>query len=386
MVERHLMFCSPCFQSSKEQEVSENSKRVKRNHAEKKSSAAKQEKCSSSPVKDPSRSTRHIKGAADQLLKTRDPKQPVYKPEECSEPKRELSDKHKTVRGKTLKKETSKPSNNAGAVAQRTEKTPKGGSDTTSAHRRKCKFKKLRVSLDSAEQKERTRKSSAGEPPRTEGEGWTLKTRGPSAAASASQDSASEKNIDLFMKMCQRHRDEKAKRSRCTEATSSSTIGTSSSSSTIGTASSSSKQKVSSSDAVKNVRTIPGTVPSMSHATVKSSVQEQICRHESPLRFKIPKKSRPTPVGRPGNDDAASSSNGNVEHGADQPSGSRSNAAQRGIQPAPRCSGATPGSAPEGQERSCSSHAITELRSDQVTKLYSFNLNESLCFHIYCFS
>ncbi|XP_056267197.1 transcriptional protein SWT1-like [Pseudoliparis swirei] len=342
--------------SSKEQEVSENYKRVTRNHAEKKSSAAKQEKCSSSTVKDPSQSTRHIKGAADQLLKTRDPKQSVYKPEECSKPKRELSDKHKTVRGKTLKKKTSKPSNNAGAVAQRTEKTPKGGSDTTSAHRRKSKFKKLRVSLDSAEQKERTRKSSAGEPPRTEGERWTLETRGPSAAASVSQDSSSEKKIDLFRKMCQRHRDEKAKRSRCTEVTSSSTTGT---------ASSSSKQKVSSSDAVKNVRTIPGTVPSMSRATVKSSVQEQICRRESPLRFKIPKKSRPTAVGRPGNDDAASSSNGNVEHGA-EPSGSRSNAAQRRVQPAPRCSGATPGSSPEGQERSCPSHAITELRSDQM--------------------
>ncbi|XP_034386297.1 transcriptional protein SWT1 isoform X2 [Cyclopterus lumpus] len=367
--------------SSKEQDVTENYKSGKRKQDVKKSCSAKPEKCAFSTVKDPSQSTRHIKNTVYRLSRTQATDlKPVYKQEECTKTKFESSDKHITVRCKTVKKETSKPSNNAGTVPQRTEKTFKGSTKKTTSHRSTSKFKKQRMSpsLVSAEQNEQ-RQNVLTRKCRAENERWTSKNREPNKSSSVSQDSSWKKKRDLFSKMCKRHRENEAERSLCTEAKTPSV-------STTEHSSTSSKQttSVSSSNVVKNVRTIPGNVPLMSYMTVKSSsVQEQICRGESHMPLQFP----PSPVDSTSDNNNASSSNGNLKHGT-EPSDSRpsrSNAMQRRVQQAPCCLDATPSSSSEGQDkRSFSSsqllvlsHTVTELWHDQMQVVEELHLARS---------
>ncbi|XP_054458761.1 transcriptional protein SWT1 [Anoplopoma fimbria] len=382
--------------SSKERDTMKNYKSGKKKQYvnSQESGAAKQEKCALPTGKDVSQSTRPIKRPVYRMSKTQSTDQkPAYKQEERTKPKHDISSKDITVsRCKTVEREPSKPSKNASTVPQRREKTSKGSTDKKSTQSSTSKLMKQQMSpsLVSAEQKEQRqdvlkKKCRAEEPPRTGNERHTVTTREPSKASSVSKDSSCEKRRELFKKMCQRHQENKAKRSPCTEAKTPS-VSTSKNSST------SSKQStsVNSSNVVKNVRTIPGNVTSMSYKTVKSSSAEvQIGYHPSllPIRFKISKKVQPRPVDCTRNNNGASVSNRNLKLGT-EPSdsgASRSKATQETVQRAPCCLDVTPSSSSEGQDkRSYSSgqppsmsHTVTEPWYDQMQVVEELHLARS---------
>ncbi|KAK9519576.1 hypothetical protein VZT92_022295 [Zoarces viviparus] len=282
--------------SSKEQDVSKDYKsgKTKQDVNSQESSAAKQEKCALPSVKDVSQITRLIKTPVYRRSKTQATDQkPVHKREECTKATREIS--------------------------------------------------------DSADQKEQKKKCRAEEPPRTGNKSNTVETREPSKA-SVSTDTSWEKRTELFKKMCQQHKENKAKRSSSTEAKTPSV-------STAKHSSTSSKQttSVSSSNVGKNVRTVSGSFTSMSFKTVKSSsVQEQICCPVSalPLQFKISKKIQPRPADSTGNNNGASSSNRDLKHETEAPDSgaSRSKAVQETVQQAHRCVVVTPSCSSGGQD------------------------------------
>ncbi|XP_068446097.1 transcriptional protein SWT1 isoform X2 [Clinocottus analis] len=345
--------------SSKKQDVTEKYRSGKRKQDVKESCAAKPENCALCSVHNVPKSTRHVKSALYRRLETQvtDPK-PVYKQEKCKI----------SGRGKTVQWGPSKPSNNAGTVPEKTEKTFKSSKDKTSSHRRTPKSKKQRMSpsLVSAEQKEQRqgvlkKKCRATKPPRTR----NVKTRDSSKASSLSQRSSLEKKRELLKKMCKRPQENQAKRRLCTEAK---TFLTTEDSST------SSKQTVSSSNVVENVETISGNVPLMSCKTVESSsVQQQICSHAPRvhLPFKIPKKVQPRPV------DCTCDNNGaNLDS---RRSGSK--AVQESVRQAPCCFDATPSSSPEGQDKisllPVTSHTLTEPWHDQTQVVEELHLARS---------
>ncbi|XP_028444283.1 transcriptional protein SWT1 isoform X2 [Perca flavescens] len=394
--------------ASKKRDVTKKCKHGKRKRDVKsqESCAAKPENCAFSTVKDVSQSTRQIKKPVYRLAKTQAADQkPVNKEEEStksksvlvpshwgkcsSKAKNDISGNKNTVSGnKTVKMGHLKSLNNAGAVPQRTDKT----SNKKSSQRTPSKRKKQQMSpsLVSAEQKEQRqdvldRECRAEEPSRTENDSDTIKTREPGKTSSASNDTSRQKRTELFEKMCQRHQKNKAKRSRCTEAKTSS-------SSTTKHSSTSAKQttSVSSSDVVKNVPSIPGNATSVSHKTAKlSSAQQQKCSIASPLppNFKIPKMVQPRPVGSTGRDDDASSTNRNLKHGTEiSASGaSRSNSKQETVQQAQSCLDVTPSCSSEGQDKRPSlsdqlpatSHTVTEPWYDQMQVVEELHLARS---------
>ncbi|XP_075944428.1 transcriptional protein SWT1 [Anarhichas minor] len=368
--------------SSKEQDVTKNYKSGKTKHDvnSQESSAAKLEKCALPSVKDVSQSTRLIKRPVYRRSKTQATDQkPVHKRDECTKPKREISGKDNAVsRCKTAESGPSKPSNDAGTVPQRTEKTSKGSTDQKSSHSSTSKLKKQRRSpiLVSADQKEQKKKCRAEEPPRTGNKSNAVETREPSKA-SGSTDTSWEKRTELFKKMCQRHQENKAKRSSCTDAKTVSTAKHSSTSSKHTTSVSSS-----------NVRTVPGSFTSMSFKTVKSSsVQKQRCCPVSalPLQFKISKKVQPRPADSTGNNNDASSSNRNLKHGTEPPDSgaSRSKAVQETVQQAHRCVDVTPSCSSEGQDKRTfpssqpPAHTVAEPRYAQMQVVEELHLARS---------
>ncbi|XP_078114699.1 transcriptional protein SWT1 isoform X2 [Sander vitreus] len=398
--------------ASKKQDVTKKCKHGKRKQDVKsqESCAAKPENCAFSTVKDVSQSTRQIKKPVYRLAKTQATDQkPVNKEEECTKSKRVLvpfhwgkcssktknyiSGNENTVSGsKTVKMGHLKSSNNACTVPQRTDKTSNERSDKKSSQRSPSKRKKQLTSpsLVSAEQKEQRqdvleRERRAEEPSRTGNDSNTIKTREPGKTSSAFKDTSWQKRTELFEKMCQRHKKNKAKRSLCTEAKTSS-------SSTTKHSSTSAKQttSVSSSNVVKNVTSIPGNATSVSHKTAKStSAQQQKCSIASylPLNFKIPKKVQPRPVGSTGRDNDASSTNRNLKHGTEiSASGaSRSNSKQETVQQAHSCLDVTPSCSSEGQDKRSSlsdqlpatSHTVTEPWYDQMQVVEELHLARS---------
>ncbi|KAF1385463.1 hypothetical protein PFLUV_G00108030 [Perca fluviatilis] len=398
--------------ASKKRDVTKKCKHGKRKQDVKSqaSCAAKLENCAFSTVKDVSQSTRQIKKPVYRLAKTQATDQKaVNKEEECtksksvlvpshwgkcsSKAKNDISGNENTVSGnKTVKMGHLKSSNNAGTVPQRTDKTSNERSDEKSSQRTPSKRKKqlMSPSLVSAEQKEQRqdvleRERRAEELSRSGNDSNTIKTREPVKTSSASKDTSRQKRTELFEKMCQRHQKNKAKRSLCTEAKTSS-------SSTTKHSSTSAKQttSVSSSDVVKNVTSIPGNATSVSHKTAKSSsAQQQKCSIASPLppNFKIPKLVQPRSLGSTGRDNDASSTNRNLKHGTEiSVSGaSRSNSKQETVHQAHSCLDVTPSCSSEGQDKRSSlsdrlpatSHTVTEPWYDQMQVVEELHLARS---------
>ncbi|XP_042339765.1 transcriptional protein SWT1 isoform X2 [Plectropomus leopardus] len=376
------------------------------------SRAAKQENCASPSVKDVSQSTRHIKKPVYRLARTQATDQkPVIKKEECRMPfhrekgsskaKHDISRKDDAGRGsKTVERESSKPSrtNSADAVPPRTDKTSKGSFDEKSSRRSPSKSKEplMSPSLVSAEQKEQRqdvlkRRCRTEKPPRSGDDSSTIKTREPSKTSSHSKDSQWQKKTELFERLCQRHQENKAKRSLCTEAKTSSASTTKHSSPPAKHTTS-----VSSSNAVKKVTLIPRSVTSVICKTAKSSsssssssAQQQISSVASPLpiHFKIPKKVQPRPVDNTSENNDATSTNRNLKHETElsDSRASTSNSKQETVQQVHSGLDITPSFSSEGQDKKLSSsspvpvtpHTLTEPWYDQMQVVEELHLARS---------
>ncbi|XP_029286045.1 transcriptional protein SWT1 isoform X2 [Cottoperca gobio] len=382
--------------ASKEQDVTKNYKSGKRKQDSKSQScAAKQENCAYSSVKDVSQSPRHIKRPVYRRAETQAADQnPVKKEEEstktkhvyvsfhggkCSSKARNhTSGKDQTVSGsKTVQKECSKHSYNAGTSPQRTEKISKGSLDEKFSQRSPSKLKKhlTSPSLVSAEQKEQRkdvlkRTCRAEKPPRTGNYSNTIKTTEPSKTSPVSKDSAWKKRSEVFKKMCQRHQENKAKKSTCTESKTPSASTTKHSST-----SSKHTTSVRSSNVVKNVTSVAEKVTSVSH---KSSVaqQQRFVASFVPFNFKIPKKARPRPVDSTSVNNDADSTNRKPKHETEcsDSGASGSNSKQQTVQQAHSCLDVTPSVSSEGQDKRSSSpdqlpttsHTVTGSWNDQI--------------------
>ena len=235
------------------------------------------------------------------------------------------------------------------------------------------------------------KKSRVEEPPRTENDSSTIKTREPSKTASVSKDSQWQKRSELFEEMCKRHRENKTKRSVCTEAKTPSASSNKHSSTT----------SVSSSNVWKSVFTVPGNVTSVSHKTVTSSSSSASASPLS-ISFKIPKKVQPRPVVSTGGNNKAVSTNRNLTHGTERldSGASTSTSKQETVQQAHSCLDVAPSFSSEAQHKRSSlsgpvpslsgpvpaaSHTVTEPRYDQVIK----SIIHLIChcfFYIFCFS
>uniref|UniRef100_A0AAQ4NS15 Transcriptional protein SWT1 n=1 Tax=Gasterosteus aculeatus aculeatus TaxID=481459 RepID=A0AAQ4NS15_GASAC len=343
---------------SNEEDVTKNARSGKKkqdSNSRERSCGAKEEDSTSSTVKDASRSTRHIKRPVYRLSKTQTTDlKPVDQQEERSKPKSEILSKDKTLSTrKTTERKSLKPSSNASRLPQRTEKTSKGTTDSKSSQSSTSTLKKQRMSpsLVSAEQIEERQdalkaKCKAEEPKRTANESNTIKTREPCKASSVTQDSSWEKSRDTFKKMCQKHQENKAQKSLCTEAKTSSV-------STAKHSSTSFKQTTSVSSSNVVVGKIPGKLTSMSWKPVESSsVKQQKGCHASPLPFQFKILKKVPPRTSTSNNDGDSSSHGKLKHGTERSdSSSGSNAVQETVHQTHNSLDVTPSSSSEGQDK-----------------------------------
>ncbi|KAI9517516.1 hypothetical protein NQZ68_004734 [Dissostichus eleginoides] len=353
---------------SKKQDLTKNNKssRGKPDLKNQERFETKPEKSAFPSVKDVPKSTRQIKKPVYRLAKTQEKDQePVKKEEErtkqkhasppdlggkfSSKAKNDISRKDKTVSGsKTEEAGPSKHLNTSGAVPQGTEKTSKGSLDEKSSQGTPSKLKKhlMSPSLVCAEQKEQgkneLKKCRAKEPPRTENDCKTVKTKEPSNNSSVSKDSAWEQKIDVFKKMCQRHEENKAKKSMWIEVkTPSASTTTKSSTSAKPTTSTS----VSNSKVVKKV-TLGSQKP--------SSSQEQVYAAPPfvPFKFKIPKKVKPTPVESTVEKKEAKTTKKGLDPVPELPetAASSSKSEEKTVQQAPVSPDVTPSVSSEGQD------------------------------------
>ncbi|XP_059197577.1 transcriptional protein SWT1 isoform X2 [Centropristis striata] len=400
---------------SKEKAGSKHHESSKKKHDDKSQerSTAKPEKCAPPSVKDVSQSTRQIKKPVYRLVVTQATDQkPVKREEECQKTKsisvpfhggkcsrkakNDISKRDNNVNGsKTVEREASKSSKKSGRVPERTEKTSKSCADEKSFHRSPNKSKKelMSPSLVFAERKEKVqdvpkKKCRAEEPQQTENDSKTIKTKEPSETSSVSKDSLALKRTELFEKMCQKHEENKAKKSLCTEAKTPSAPTTEHSSTPAKHTTS-----VSQSNKWKSVTSIPGNATSVSQKTDKSSSAKKKISFV-PFNFRIPRKVQPiTKVDSTSksNDDNkkndASSTNRDLKDGTEVSDcgASVSNSKQETVQQAHSCLDVTPCSSSEGQDKRSSlssqlpatSHTIPEPRHDQTKVVEELHLARS---------
>ncbi|XP_071384822.1 transcriptional protein SWT1 isoform X2 [Centroberyx affinis] len=367
--------------ASKEQDVTKKSKSARRKQHGSSHDRCTEKQENSLTVKDASRSSRQIKKALCRLAKTAATDQrPCEKKEECaptksvsmpchgescsSQAKANISGKGAFVTvGKTVERGPSKPTSTHSP--QRTEKTSQGNLHNISSQRSPSKLTKklMSHSFVSAEQKEQRqislkRRCIPEEPPRTEKDSKTAKTREPSETSSLSND-LRETRRKLLKRISKEHREEvlKAKRNLCAGAKSSSTAATEQSC-TLAKHSTSH----SSSNVCKHLPSKQGSVtPLVSHKTAKlPSPPAPTVR----LNFKIPKK--PLPVdGTIWNNDDGVPKNSKKRTSATEPSQSGSsvnNTKQGTVQGVHRSAVVTAASPCEGQdERSSVSGQLLTL-------------------------
>ncbi|XP_071769534.2 transcriptional protein SWT1 isoform X1 [Centroberyx gerrardi] len=369
--------------ASKEQDVTKKSKSARRKQHGSSHDRCTEKQENSLTVKDASRSSRQIKKAVCRLAKTpatdqrpcenkeeRAPTKSVSMPchgESCSsQAKANISGEGAFVTvGKTVERGPSKPMSTHSP--QRTEKTSQGNLHNMSSQRSPSKLTKKLTSHSfvSAERKEQRqisvkRRCIPEEPPRTEKDSKTAKTREPSETSSLSKD-LRETRRKLLKRISKEHREEvlKAKRNLCAGAKSSSSAATEQSCTLAKHTTSDSSSNV-----CKHLTSKQGSVtPPVSHKTAKLPSPPA---STVPLNFKIPKKARPLPVdGTIWNNDDGVPKNSKKRTSATEPSQSGSsvnNTKQGTVQGVHRSAGVTAASPCEGQdERSSVSGQLPTL-------------------------
>ncbi|KAK5869643.1 hypothetical protein PBY51_024345 [Eleginops maclovinus] len=204
-------------------------------------------------------------------------------------------------------------------------------------------------SLVPAEQREQRKdelkkKCRAEEPQRTENDSSSVKTKEPSKTHFVSKDSAWEEKSDVFKKMCQKHVENKAKKSMWKEVNTPS-ASTTAKPSTSAKHTTSTSTCVSSSNVLKKVT---------SGSEKPSSSQEQVYLAPSfvPFKFKIPKKVKQTTAESSGEKKEAKSTKKDLDHvpGLPDVGASSSNSEEKRIQHAPSRPDVTPSVSSQGQD------------------------------------
>lgn len=353
------------------------------------------ERVSSPAVKGVSQSSRQIKKPVYRLAKTQSAdKKPRTKEDDCtktksaslrfhkgtsSEEKGGISGRYSVCESKPVEKRSSKHLNITGAVPgcqQRDDRT-KGSSNEKASQGSPStsKWQQMSPSRVSAEQKDRSqtvqkRKYKNEEQPRSSRDRDTTRLRESCKTSSVSKHFLQWKERELIKKLCPglQITEFKAKKKLYVDATPA--------------------VSSSSSNPLKNIRSVPENVKSVSNETTNSlSSQQAECPSTSslPPNFKIPKKVQST---------RADSSAGST-HFKQETEPSESGVSERKsktLQQTHSCSDVTPGYVSErGDKKSClsdplpsASDPVAELWFDEVIKNKIHLIRTEPLFRIYC--